>query len=998
MEKKIVYNIYIEGRDSGIVKKLNKTMTFLELRKKLKNEISDKHFFSRENGCQISKEEEDKLTLEQIISENNIYIKKIHLTEFYSENKKLFEMEIKDPNISLSDLRKLQNKILDNYIFINENNNEIQKEDEEDFSISDIIHNGIIKTKIIDYNNDEEKQEKEKKQVEKKNNKENIKNEDKIKNEDEENGNKIQEIANEDKKENINEKIEKLFEYFDYFEDESKESDKIIIDKFNKKYNLYRGIKRFAIPVFGVISSGKSTFLNYLLNLNNLLEMDEQISTKFICIIRHNKTLKNPKLYEVKIDIRGEQSVNFEKGKEIKEDIKEAISKRNSDIKNEKLGRNPEKYFLLLETNIPFFNDDNDYFSDFYEFMDFPGLNEKDEKDNPNGKNKPDLFYKDYIPLILPNVKFAIFIFNLIDYKGDEAKHLIDYFKDFSKLFNFPYLEQICINSFNNSIFILNKIDLSERNMINEDINNFKECFKEKYFELNEDNFYGIIAKEKLFENNKYKSFIQYIEYILEDKSSEITNFYDKLNNKLQSELDLDNINLLKEKNDKDKNKDLNEEENNELNQIRYLINNSELIHDVFSIDNYLFYKNLFLKIQKEKKFEENNLHKILKNKMNKIYNDFTDLSEMEKYLKIIEEKENKEENKFKEFVKKMNLKLKKNIKYFTFKELSQNIAKTKQYLNNFFYISNSENWKKLIKKCDDFLNYYSSKNLSFKLLLLGKYGSGKSSLLNSIIGYDLNLLQTHKDICTKNAFIIKYCKDKESISMYKCNIKNTFKNYFISEELEKIANGKENVKKEIEFLNNININDNNSTHLHYYIIHTPIESLDNMDIDEEIKFQIEFIDLPGLDTYFGLQFLNEEKIFNLIDGIIYVNNSPLEGQNNKETFELIFNLIKTNINFSLKHLFFVNTYAESINKKTSIDTYRTMLNKIFEEKNESQNFLDIIKNNINEDQNEILVSKFSNSNYKLYQDFKYFKFESKTPEDLINHLETNYIIIDEKK
>ena len=166
----------------------------------LKKEISDKYFFERKNGFKISKEDEDKLTLEQIILENNIYIKKIHLTEFYLEDKKLFEMEIKDPNMSLSDLRKLQMEILDNYIFINENNNEVTKEDEEDFSISDIIHNGIIKMKIINYNDNKEKHEDEKKQEENKNNKENIKNEDKRKkeDEDEENGNKIQEKANEE--------------------------------------------------------------------------------------------------------------------------------------------------------------------------------------------------------------------------------------------------------------------------------------------------------------------------------------------------------------------------------------------------------------------------------------------------------------------------------------------------------------------------------------------------------------------------------------------------------------------------------------------------------------------------------------------------------------------------------------------------------------------------------------------------------------------------------
>ena len=80
------------------------------------------------------------------------------------------------------------------------------------------------------------------------------------------------------------------------------------------------------------------------------------------------------------------------------------------------------------------------------------------------------------------------------------------------------------INSFNNSIFILNT-DISEKNMINEHINNFRKYFKKKYFKLNKDNFYGINAKEKLIENNKYNSFIQYIEYILEDTSSEKKNF-----------------------------------------------------------------------------------------------------------------------------------------------------------------------------------------------------------------------------------------------------------------------------------------------------------------------------------------------------------------------------------------------------------------------------------------------------------------------------------------
>lgn len=179
---------------------------------------------------------------------------------------------------------------------------------------------------------------------------------------------------------------------------------------------------------------------------------------------------------------------------------------------------------------------------------------------------------------------------------------------------------------------------------------------------------------------------------------------------------------------------------------------------------------------------------------MIKIYNDFTDLSKMEEYLKIIE---NKYEKDFKEFIKK-NKKLKENNKYSTSKELSENIKIVKQYLNKFFYISNSKNWQILINKCDELLNIYTS-DLSFKLLLLGKYATGKSSLINSIIGYNLNLLETHGKICTKNAFIIKYCEDIESISMFNCNITNKFTDIFITKKDGKIAEGKENVKKKLK-------------------------------------------------------------------------------------------------------------------------------------------------------------------------------------------------------
>ena len=49
------------------------------------------------------------------------------------------------------------------------------------------------------------------------------------------------------------------------------------------------------------------TLLNYILNLHGIFETNYNISTKFICIIRHNPNLKNgPKLYNVSVSERGE--------------------------------------------------------------------------------------------------------------------------------------------------------------------------------------------------------------------------------------------------------------------------------------------------------------------------------------------------------------------------------------------------------------------------------------------------------------------------------------------------------------------------------------------------------------------------------------------------------------------------------------------------------------------------------------------------------------------
>ena len=124
--------------------------------------------------------------------------------------------------------------------------------------------------------------------------------------------------------------------------------------------------------------------------------MDHGIVTKCICIIRHKKGNKKAKLYEVKIVNRGGEEDkykynNFEKGKEISnEDAAEVIKERNLLIDKNKISKtNFEKYFLIIEYEIPLFQGEFEKYGDLFEFMDVPGLNEEsDIKNNFNNNEK----------------------------------------------------------------------------------------------------------------------------------------------------------------------------------------------------------------------------------------------------------------------------------------------------------------------------------------------------------------------------------------------------------------------------------------------------------------------------------------------------------------------------------------------------------------------------------------------------------------------------------
>ena len=218
--------------------------------------------------------------------------------------------------------------------------------------------------------------------------------------------------------------------------------------------------KRKIIPIVGLISSGKSTFLQTLVK-KDILETGVTTTTKFPCVIKDSK---NFQFYHVKIDLNqdeifikdGEAIFEIE---EIKNKIKE-INKCEDDINN---------LFYLLEC--PIYSISNKNFLEENYFMDVPGLNE--------AKNN-------YVNTIFERIKnkinFYIFIFSVDDFGcGDSTKNI------FKKLD-----ENKCLKKEGN-LFLLNKIDKINKEKIEEKIEDFSNFF------------YNTFEKDE-FKINKYKN------------------------------------------------------------------------------------------------------------------------------------------------------------------------------------------------------------------------------------------------------------------------------------------------------------------------------------------------------------------------------------------------------------------------------------------------------------------------------------------------------------
>ena len=314
-------------------------------------------------------------------------------------------------------------------------------------------------------------------------------------------------------------------------------------EEFEPKYLKYINIKRFAVPIIGRISSGKSTFLNFLLGLKDILQTDTKITTRFVCIIRYNEEAEKPKAYNVKLEERKltksdmieksnyEPKFNFEKGDEIKgKSIQEIIKERNEKIGNTNnyFQINNEDFFMIIEYKIPIFNEENLIeFSEFFEFMDLPGLNQYEENS---------FFISNILPIITQNVKFTLFIF---DYEKLHDEDTLDIYKNY--ILNLGHNIQ-------NNFYILNKIDKSE-SKDEVETNDFKKYINDNCKIIGNENFFiGTNSLLLSLENEKYNNFESYLNYKLieikqNDDDHHEPDFVDYLKDQMKIDFDLKDLN-----------------------------------------------------------------------------------------------------------------------------------------------------------------------------------------------------------------------------------------------------------------------------------------------------------------------------------------------------------------------------------------------------------------------------------------------------------------------
>ena len=307
-------------------------------------------------------------------------------------------------------------------------------------------------------------------------------------------------------------------------------------------------------------------------------------------------------------------------------------------------------------------------------------------------------------------------------------------------------------------------------------------------------------------------------------------------------------------------------------------------------------------------------------------------------------------------------------------------------------------------------INNYFDKTSAIRFLLVGPHNSGKSSILNNIIGYNQKFLPTDLKETTKTGIIIKYVKKGETPKLFdsKFITNKSGYNYFEYNKDEPIAEGETNIYSTICGLNNEYSNNSN---LEFFLLESPIEFLDKMNITEEEKKKIELIDYPGLDTEFELAKVKAKDLLKIVDGFIYVLFEISFDKANKDVFILMYNTIKERINFSFNTCLFILNKIDSFNEGINYEKIQEQILKIFDKTNKFMKSTEVLELKQKIGDENISLSGFSSQRYDEYKKLEenilnfenfieinntkkeeYFSFFKSEEDIIIKNLKENYL------
>ena len=808
--------------------------------------------------------------------------------------------------------------------------------------------------------------------------------------------------------------------------------------------------ERNIVPIIAMISAGKSKFLNLISNIN-YLECKPGIGTKFVNLIRYNPNINEPRFYHLKV-IKNNNQYPFFKDLSYKEIVgKENIIQANKDL-NEQMRKekvNYEDLFYMTEINeTPIIKDINYLLT--HDLCDLPGLSEYQKEQINRNENKPEKneininYDKDFVQNqnILKNIFKSINEDYLKDLSKkektkskrekreneeefcskinieNEKSYLTEIFKiikdnieggiimlnveNYMNVQNYEIiakLHQVIKKEIIDYLVIFNKIDLSQN-----PTNDIKQCKgkiieyfpKFQTFNLNLNTFIPMsmnILENELLMNKSFKHYITYHFYNFYSRMQKETNennlnktFKNHLLNilkafRVKKKEIISKIKILKQKNIVEINKEISEI----INSLSNLCQGKDLILDLVQED---FENNREITNIEDENEDDNDFYDIKSSDIlyyfYLCYKEKSIMPPISKETSILLDyfKSNKKEKKKQmELIKENNIDLKtranKNIiKHL--KELGHNLGKLK------INIPKNKDIIGIIRELIDYLNTYNVIFIPF----LGPINSGKSTIINGIIGKDL--LPTGLNECTKRGIIIGYddVNDDDmvifNINLEKKEYLNKDRYYFHKKKGSIIGKGLTQVRDTLIGLNSkYPLNEKDS----FYYIKTKIKLYDELGIDEDMKKLVFLIDFPGFGTENFFEKDIYRKVMTICNSFLFiVKNLKINENSNAIVLNNLFYTImnQTNSISSSKFIescfFIVNNEKNQTTTENDLEIGKKQIKEIIKSQREKEN---------------IKLSFFNAQYYSLYNNYYnyFFDLNKLFKEEYKNFQDDNYNI-----